>query len=217
MIKNNKFKIAVASVVTLLPLLFGIIMWDKLPDTFAVHWGPSGEADGFASKAIGVFLLPILLEALFWLCLIVTAKDNKNTGQNRKAETLVIWIVPVISLVVGVIIYGTAWGVNIGVPAVMCWFFGIMALVFGNYMPKIKHNHTIGIKIKWTLNSEENWNATHRFAGKVWFICGLLILFCAFLPPVILAIVFFVLVAVIVVLPMIYSYNYNKKEKRSGE
>lgn len=216
MIKNNKFKIGVAAVITLLPMLFGVIMWNKLPDTFAMHWGPSGEADGFASKATGVFLMPIFLETLFWLCLLVTAKDNKNKEQSKKAETLVIWIVPVISLVVGVIIYGTALGFNIGVSAVMCWLFGIMALV-GNYMPKIKQNRTIGIKMWWTLNSEENWNATHRFAGKVWFICGFLILPCAFLPPILSVIGFLILVAVIVVLPIIYSYNYYRKEKRSGE
>ena len=37
MIKNNKMKLIISSVITLLPMLFGIIMWEKLPEKMATH------------------------------------------------------------------------------------------------------------------------------------------------------------------------------------
>ena len=55
-----------------------------------------------------------------------------------------------------------------------------MFMVIGNYLPKVKQNNTIGIRVVWTLQDEENWNATHRFSGKIWvaninwlLLCGL--------------------------------------------
>ena len=74
MIKNNKLKLILSSTITLSPILFGIIFWDKLPDYIATHWGVSGVADGYSSKAFTVFLLPIIFLALFWLCVFITSK-----------------------------------------------------------------------------------------------------------------------------------------------
>ena len=38
---------------------------------------------------------------------------------------------------------------------------GLMFMVIGNYLPKVKQNNTIGIRVIWTLQDEENWNAAH--------------------------------------------------------
>ena len=55
MMKENKFKIAISSVVILLPVLFGLMMWNALPDTMATHWGADGNVDGFGGKVFIVF------------------------------------------------------------------------------------------------------------------------------------------------------------------
>ena len=59
-----------------------------------------------------------------------------------------------------------------------------MFIGFGNYMPKLKQNYTIGIKVPWTLNSEENWNMTHRMAGKVYVVAGVISIIIALLNNV---------------------------------
>ena len=51
-------------------------------------------------------------------------------------------------------------------------------------MPKLKQNYTIGIKVPWTLNSEENWNMTHRMAGKVYVVAGVISIIIALLNNV---------------------------------
>ena len=86
----------------------------------------------------------------------------------------------------------------------------------GNYMPKCKQNFVMGIKMKWTLSSEENWYATHRFAGKLWVVGGIALLFCVFLPVKVTP---FVLVGTIVAktLPVcLYSWLYYKKQQKVG-
>lgn len=59
-----------------------------------------------------------------------------------------------------------------------------MFIGIGNYMPKLKQNYTIGIKVPWTLNSEENWNMTHRMAGKVYVVAGVISIIIALLNNV---------------------------------
>ena len=59
-----------------------------------------------------------------------------------------------------------------------------MFIGLGNYMPKLKQNYTIGIKVPWTLNSEENWNMTHRMAGKVYVVAGVISIIIALLNNV---------------------------------
>lgn len=38
MLKKNKSRIIISSIIILLPMIFGLIMWDKLPDTMTTHW-----------------------------------------------------------------------------------------------------------------------------------------------------------------------------------
>ena len=47
--KFIKWKILViTSVVCLLPIIMGIAVWDKLPDTMAIHFNINNVADNFA-------------------------------------------------------------------------------------------------------------------------------------------------------------------------
>jgi len=94
--------------------------------------------------------------------------------------------------------------------------FGTMFLVMGNLLPKIRQNRTLGIKISWTLNNEENWNKTHRFAGKVWVLGGALALVCIFLPGKIMIWVTMILTLLNILLPVAYSYRIYKAHRRKG-
>ncbi len=213
MIKQNKWSLFLSSVIIALPTIFGLIVWDRLPEQIATHWGPSGEPDGWSSRAFAVFALPLFLLAIHWLCVFVTSKDPKNSGHNGRMMWLILWIAPTLSLLVNALIYTTAFGVPVSVERVMPLFLGLFFIVIGNYMPKFKQNHTIGIKIPWTLNNEENWNATHRFTGKVWMIGGLVIILTAFLPEAFVFIAFFLCLILLVVAPLIYSYRFYEKHK----
>lgn len=212
MIKNNKWKLIFSSIVILLPILFGLIFWNELPEQMITHWGIDGSADGFSNRYFAVFILPIFILIIHWLCIFFTAVvDPKNKNQNNEVFGLVIWITPIILLFTNGIIYATAFGKEFSPYLVTSLFVGSVFVIIGNYLPKCKHNYTIGIKVKWTLENEENWNATHRFGGKVWVIGGLIIIISSLLPETFIPFVMVSSIFILVIIPVGYSYLYHRK------
>ena len=104
--------------------------------------------------------------------------------------------------------YAVALGQPVRVEIVMPILLGLVFIIIGNYLPKCKQNYTIGIKIPWTLDSEENWNKTHRFAGRIWVVCGFLMILTAFFDIFWL---FFIFTIPMVFGPLLYSYILHKK------
>ncbi len=87
-----------------------------------------------------------------------------------------------------------------------------MIFMMGNYMPKLKVNHTVGIRLPWTLQSEDNWHKTHRFAGKLWVLGGLILLLEAGLQFALSYVLVLVILA-IVLIPILYSYQLSRKNR----
>lgn len=208
MIKKNLPMLIITSIIILIPIIVGLILWNMLPDKIATHWNVEGIADGFSSKTFAVFGLPAILVAVHWLCTFITSMDPKSKNIDSKPMTLVLWICPVMSLLIGSLIYATALGYSISVEIIMPLVMGVLFVIVGNYMPKCKQNYSIGIKVPWALENEDNWNKTHRFAGILWVIGGIIVMATAFLGSfyIMLPIVFIMAFA-----PMIYSYCYYKK------
>ena len=208
MIKMNLKLLIVTSIIILLPMFVGLILWNQLPEQIPTHWNAAGEVDGWSSKAFAVFGLSGILLAAQWLCTLGTAADPKKFNHSDKVLHLVLWVIPMLSLILYGATYATALGKEVPMEMLMPIVIGLILTIVGNYLPKCKQNYTVGIKIPWTLNSEENWNKTHRFAGKLWLICGLLIMVTSFLGIswVLICIVFPMAFA-----PMIYSYILHRK------
>ena len=192
MIKNNKWNLILSSIVILLPAIIGPIL----------------------TKNMSMVIVSVILFILQWLCLILTDKFQKE--QNQKVQRMVIWIMPITSLICNGIAYLAYTGKPFNAISLMCILLGFMFLVIGNYLPKCKQNFTIGIKLTWTLANEENWNATHRFGGKVWFVGGLLMLLCCPLPLKLIIIVMSVVILAMVMVPTVYSYLYYRKQVAAG-
>lgn len=213
MLKNNKTKLIISSLIILLPILFGLAFWDQLPEKVPTHWGMSGEPDRWSSRPVAVFVLPFFLLALQWLCLFVTSRDPKNRGQNPKVLNLIFGIVPFVSIFASAMMYASALGARVAAIKAAHIFIGIVLVLVGNYLPKCKQNHTIGIKIKWTLENEANWNATHRASGKIWVVEGILLMLSAFLPQNVMPWVMIAVMVLLILFPVTYSYLFHRKTK----
>ena len=210
MTKKNLPKLIITSLVTLIPILIGLILWDKLPEQVPIHWDANGNVDGYSTKIQAVFIMPLILVAAHWICVIGTSLDPKKQNINDKMFTLVLWIIPVISLLCNSMVFATALGHKVSVEIIMPLFMGALFVIIGNYLPKCKQSYTMGIKLPWTLNDEENWNKTHRMAGFLWVIGGVIIMATAFLG---LFWLFFIVLIPMVVVPFVYSYLLYKKTK----
>jgi uncharacterized membrane protein len=216
MIKRNKRKLLVSSIIILLPIFIGLILWKKLPERMTTHWGFDGNVDGWSSRPFAIFGLPVILLIIHWIFILITAKDPKNKDQNNKAFSLMLWIFPALSLFSCGIVYTASLGTDVNLGLIVPLLIGLMFLAIGNYLPKCRQNYTIGIKIKWTLENEENWNATHRFGGKVWVFGGLFMIVCVFLPESLFILVLSVSIILLAAVPIIYSYLYHKKQLKEG-
>ena len=208
MIKKNLKVLIITSIIILLPILAGVLLWDQLPDPMPTHWNAVGEVDGWSSKPFAVFGLPWILVAAQWLCLLATGADPKKKNHSDKMIQLVLWIIPVMSVVLHTITYLTALGYGVRMEVVMPALMGLIFAIIGNYLPKCKQNYTIGIKIPWTLNNEENWNKTHRFAGWVWTFGGIVIMLTGLLGSFW---VFLLIALVMCFAPVIYSYVLHRR------
>lgn len=211
MIKKNLKILIITSVIILLPIVAGLILWNKFPDEIPIHFNAQGVADGFGGKGLAVFGMPFFMLAVHWVCIFVTALDPKSKNITEKSIHLVLWITPAISIFVSGIIYSFALGYELNINTVFPVFFGLFFIIIGNYMPKCKQNYSIGVKVPWALESEENWNYTHRLAGKTWVIGGLLIIALSFLKTVW---IFMAITIIMVLIPVIGSYLFHKKENK---
>ena len=217
MIKVNKKKLIITSIVILVPIIAGMILWNELPNKIPTHWNAAGEVDGWSSKAFAVFGLPGFLFAVHWVCLLGASADPKKQNFEGKVLNIVLWICPVISVLGAVLMYGTALGMEFRVEKIIPSLVGVVFIVVGNYLPKCKQSYTMGIKLPWTLNDEENWNRTHRLGGKLWVVCGLVVILSMFLPNKFMVAIFLSVVAVAVFVPTVYSYLLFREKEKRGE
>ena len=207
--KKHLKVLILTTLVTLLPIVAGLLLWNKLPDPMPTHWNMAGEVDGWSGKVFAIFGLPLILAAAQWLCMLVTIyTDPKHENHSDKIIHLVLWIMPVMSIVLNTFTYAAALGMDVPVEKFMPVFMGLLFVIIGNYLPKCKQNYTVGIKISWTLHSEENWNKTHRFAGILWVVCGLAMMASGFIGGFW---VFFPIVLLMVLAPMVYSFLLYRK------
>lgn len=211
--KNKKF-LFWTSVVTLIPTVVGLILWNQLPDRMPSHWGINGQVDGWSSKAFAVFGLPLMLLAFHGICALAMKLDKQNqTGSNRKVMDMILWLFPAMSVMMSGYVYASALGREIQMTTLMTVPMGLLFVVIGNYLPKCRLNSTLGIKLKWTFNNEENWNKTHRIGGITWVLCGLGVILCGLLDW---QIVIPVLFGVMILVPMVYSWQLYRKQIAAG-
>ena len=217
MLKKYRKTLIITTIITLLPILAGLILWNKLPPQMPMHFNAAGDVDGTASKAVGVFLMPAVLAAVQWLCALASLKmDPKADNLNNKVMGLVLWIIPVLSVLMHVLVYGTALDRDMNVEVVIPVLIGLMLTIIGNWLPKCKQTYTLGIKLPWTLHDEANWNRTHRFAGPIWVVCGLVVVVGGFVGGAFLW-VMLAAFAVMILAPVVYSYLLFRAKQKAGD
>lgn len=203
MIRKNWWKILVSSLVIILPALVALILKDSVPPRMLGAWHFT-------------WIMPLVLVLLNILCILFTLRDNASVNQNEKILNMTFWIMPVISVFTSAIFMALSLGLDFSISTVLFIVFGLGLVFMGNYLPKATRNRTFGIKIKWTLANDENWAATHRFSGKLWVCCGLVMMLLSLIPMEIGFIFLTALLAVIVIPPIIYSYVFYKRQLAEG-
>lgn len=215
---NLKSEIPVL-IVVMLPFLYLGIIWNALPDTIPTHWDLYGKIDGYNKKATLLwipFLLPLLTYLIFLIAPVIDPKKRlQNMGD--KLTKLKFAITFIMSLLALFIIHASK--EQKLSPNLIPILIGTLFAVSGNFFPTLKPNYFIGIRIPWTLNNENNWKLTHRFAGKLWLIGGIsIIIYSLIAQPETSHIFLLCTTTLITVAPIIYSFRiYKSKENTTPE
>ena len=202
-------QVFLSTVLCLLHIVLGLVLYGKLPEQIAVHFDSTGAPDNYLPKSITVFGLPVIFAVLNMITHFRLNHDPRNDSVSLRLKQAAKWALPVIAVIVMPITLFLSMGAPIPIGTIVASLVGIVIVICGNYLPKCKQNYTAGIKLPWTLHSQENWNKTHRFAGFLWVICGFMMIANAFLAWPYAGII---LLAAMVVLPPVYSYLLFKKQ-----
>ncbi|MFD9362047.1 SdpI family protein [Priestia megaterium] len=200
--------------ITLLTLVAWLIALPHLPATMPIHWGANGEADVFATKINAMILTVGIMVLIYFIIAFVPRIDPRKENYKYFSKTYNILLNAVLLLFFFVNMSTILQGLGYNVP--MSYIAPIMAglvfIIIGNYLQRVRSNYFMGIRTPWTLSNETVWKKTHRLSGKLFFIGGLLILISAFLPDGYKSVIMWGSIVLCVAIPYLYSYLAYKKE-----
>lgn len=196
-------------------IVFSFYFYAQAPQQVPTHWNFRGEVDDYSSKAFAAYFFPALilgLYLLFWFLPKIDPRREKYesfAGVYGLFRTVMVLFMAGLYFLTGLAALGYA--INIGkiVPAGV----GLLLVLIGNYLGKIKSNWFVGIKTPWTLSSETVWQKTHRLGGWLFVLFGLLLFVSAFFPGFWNPWIFVAAIAILVIVPTIYSYWLFRKER----
>ncbi|MCP4882471.1 MAG: DUF1648 domain-containing protein [Flavobacteriales bacterium] len=203
--------------IVLIPFIYLAYIWEKLPEKVALHWNIEGEVDRYGDKS-ELILIPILLPLLIYVLFMIIPKidpKDKLKHMGKKYNVLKTVLTVFMSVLSMIIIY-TALNESFYNPNYIFLMIGVLFAILGNYFKTIRANYFIGIKTPWTLENETVWKETHKLAGKIWFIGGLVIIFGSLiLEKTANTVLFAITTVTITLIPVVYSYfKYQSLSKQ---
>ena len=206
--------------VLLAPVAYLALVWNKIPGTVPMHYNLAGEPDRYGNKSELFLVLGIMIVVSIGLYFLLTNIHRIDPKKKYSAEnlprmrSLAFAICIFLSALSCFIIYNTMHpGAGFNSKFIIAGV-GLLFVVIGNYMYNIKPNYFAGIRLPWTLENEDNWKQTHLLAGKIWFAGGLLIaLLGLFVSQKVMFVLMMSVIAVMVIIPVIYSYRFYKQQQ----
>jgi len=192
-------------------------VYQDLPDRMPTHWNMSGEVDGWTSLPWGAFLIPVMLVVMLGVFHLLPKIDPRAPSYAKFRGSYEIVIVAMMIFLLGVhlVILASALGTNIAVDRVMPVAVGLLFIVIGNLLPRMRPNWFIGVRTPWTLSSDRVWERTHRFGGWLFVAAGVLILLTGLLAPSLAHPVLISCTVAVSVILLAYSYIIWKRDPES--
>ncbi|MBU1348479.1 SdpI family protein [Patescibacteria group bacterium] len=205
--------------ISLVALMFiaAAIIYPYLPDIIPTHWGIEGVPKGWSPKTWGAWIMPPMSLAFLVLFPFLSKLDPKRENYEKfkqpwsVIQTSLVALLAYMFLVTNFVTFYPQYNDMVGRAVVLG--IGVLFVVLGNVMGKVRQNYFIGLKTPWTLDNPEVWQKSQRFAGWAFVISGLVfiiesIIWIAIMP------VFVVMMGVMVLMPIVYSYLLSRDIKK---
>jgi uncharacterized membrane protein len=188
--------------------------WPQVPDRIPIHWNIRGEVDGWGGKTVGLFLLPFISLGMYALTLFLPRLDPNRANYQSfpKAYNAIRITLLLFFAVIYAVVVLTALGRKPDMNTVVLIAMGLLFVVLGNFMSKIRPNWFVGVRTPWTLSSTQSWNKTHRLAGWLFLLMGLMFFVLAFQQTFWMLIAVLTFHALAVVSMLVYSYLVYRRD-----
>jgi len=175
---NSRTLLLISGAIVLIMFVVSSYVWIQIPtgEEICTHWNVAGKCDDYGSKFMGIFLIPIItagIAGLFPLLLHIEPRAA-NLYKSRKAYTTVCITILLFFMLFHCLLMLNILGSGINVSLYVPFLVGLMLIVIGYYLGKIRSNYFFGIRTPWTLSSELSWNKTHRLGGKLMILLGII-------------------------------------------
>jgi len=193
-----------------LPVLVDLFYWNKLPEKLPTHFNAQMVPDSWSSKVVAIVILPVILTLAQGLILYLVDQNSKKYYVQNGIIYTVLTIIPILSIWINFIMISTALNNNVNrfKQPILSSLFGIILIILGVVLKYVKTNPIIGIRLPWTMSSEENWRLTNSLGSKVFIVGGIIELIVAICSS--MALMIFIL-AIVITIPVIYSYVLYRK------
>ena len=217
-IKKSKFSVnnVIQISVLLASVILSVYFYQIFPATVPTHWGLDGQVNGWGPSWLAAFLLPAILIAMYFLFDLLPKIDPRRENYADFKKVYAFFKTAIMVVLFGIYIIASLNAVGV-VVSVAFWtpvLIGLLFIVIGNYFGKIRNNYFVGIRTPWTLASEENWNKTHRLGGKLFVLGGILMMLNGFVPTMWRIGLLIAVIALVSVVPIVYSYILYKKQTK---
>lgn len=157
-------------------------LYPSLPEQIPTHWNLAGEVDDYTAKPWGVLVMPLAAVFVFIIMKLIPVISPKGFRTDQFRGVINIFTVTLVGFmsVVALLVLLAASGRDVHVNEVVFAGVGLLFIVLGNYMGKVRKNFFIGIRTPWTLASDEVWNRTHRLGGWIFVFIGFFMFLNAF-------------------------------------
>lgn len=200
-------KMMIPTLFTLAALAVSLFFYSDLPESMAIHFGFSQNPDNWATRGIGAFLLPALILFIGFV-IIVSFKFEKN-GPNRERNEAslgsILTILSVTLFTVHCFIIAYNLGVIIPVAAFATLITGIVFILMGNVLPRLRQSSG-----KYPKLPEHIHTKAARFQGRLMFILGFVFLLLALLPNSYIFPVFFILLSAFIIAIFSSFFYYSR-------
>lgn len=207
---SKKMLFILGNLINSLNIILAIYFFDVLPEQMITHVSFNNVPDGYMAKTHFLIFYPVFFILIFSLSFFITMKDPRNKNQEKKPLYFLFIAVPIL----GVLAFIALIRLNLGQPTdiglIISIAVGLLFIILGNYLPKIKPNYTFGIKLPWTLANDEVWQRTHRLSGYLWILAGIIIIISYVIMPNAYAFLAILLIPLLIA-PTIYAYRLYKK------
>lgn len=185
--KKINFKVLIITcIMCLVPIIFGLIFYDSLPDSVAIHFDINNNPDNFCPKEFFVFGVPVVMILFQIFCCIVTDLKDEHPEANKKSVTVMKLIIPVITVVMYVVTLMYAMTIGIDIRVVVMIVLGVMFVIIGNYIPKVVGTKNINFHFNvFEIKDEKLNNKIKRVTGYILIVDGFLFILSALFQPIV--------------------------------